>query len=139
MFTFRSILCPTDLQPDTAPAFDAAVALARLSGGTVHALFVVLPPAVIEPDGKLTHPNDPALAAAWDELKARVATAGVPVNPVVLVSEQANAVAKILATVDTNRVDVIVMATHGRTGLGRLLWGSVAEETVRMPSPRSWS
>lgn len=38
---------------------------------------------------------------------------------------------EILAAARESRVDLIAMATHGRTGLGRLLFGSVAEEVLR--------
>lgn len=38
---------------------------------------------------------------------------------------------KILSLVEPQNVDVIVMSTHGRSGLGRLFFGSVAEELLR--------
>lgn len=56
----------------------------------------------------------------------------MPVNCVALVTDQSQAIGKILGKVDEADCDLIVMATHGRTGLRRLIWGSVAEETVRL-------
>jgi nucleotide-binding universal stress UspA family protein len=45
-------------------------------------------------------------------------------------------VAKIVEVAITERVDLIAMATHGRSGLGKLLWGSVAEELLeKCPVP----
>jgi nucleotide-binding universal stress UspA family protein len=135
MLKLQSILHPTDLLPESAGAFEAAVTLAKLGGGTVHVLHVVAPPALVTTDGKLTDPTDPSVGQAWEEFKAKAATAGAPVNFVALVSDQAGAVGEILGKVDEGHCDLIVMATHGRTGLRRLVWGSVAEQTVRLAKP----
>lgn len=135
MLKLQTILHPTDLLPESHAAFEAAVTLAKLSGGTVHVLHVIPPPAVVTTDGKLSDPTDPSVGQAWEEFKGKAATAGVPVNFVALVSEQAGAVSEILGKVDESHCDLIVMATHGRTGLRRLIWGSVAEETVRRAKP----
>src|SRR5919198_2663943 len=45
--------------------------------------------------------------------------------------EQGDAVTEILRIAQEAHVDLIVLGTHGRTGLGRLLMGSVAEQVVR--------
>lgn len=131
MLKLQTILHPTDLLPESAAAFEAAVTLAKLGGGTVHVLHFFAPPAVVTTDGKLTDPTDPSVGQEWEEYKAKAAAAGVPINFVALVSDQTGAVGKILGKVAESHCDIIVMATHGRSGLRRLLWGSVAEETVR--------
>lgn len=135
MLKLHKILHPTDLQPDSAPAFEAAVTLAKLGGGAIHVLHVVAPPAVVTTDGRLTDPTDESVGQGWEEYKAKAAAAGVPIHFVALVSDQAGAVGKILGQVDAAQCDLIVMATHGRTGLRRLIWGSVAEDTVRLAKP----
>ena len=43
----------------------------------------------------------------------------------------------IVETAEAEHVDLLVMATHGRTGLSHLLIGSVAERVIRRPLPRA--
>lgn len=65
MFNLQTILHPTDLLPESAAAFEAAVTLAKLAGGTVHVLHIVAPPAVVTAEGKLSDPNDPSVGQSW--------------------------------------------------------------------------
>jgi len=64
-------------------------------------------------------------------LAARLRTQGVDATCQVRVGRPAE---QILGAARESHVDLIAMATHGRTGLGRLLFGSVAEEVLRRAS-----
>lgn len=75
----------------------------------------------------------------WDALKAelqaelepdvqRLAKAGFTVAAQVRFGDAAD---EIIALVESGAVSLVVMATHGRSGLGRLLMGSVAEAVLR--------
>jgi nucleotide-binding universal stress UspA family protein len=86
---------------------------------------------VVTTDGKITDPNDPSSGQAWEDFKSKGAAAGVPVNFIALVIGQSGALGKILGKVDEAHCELIVMATHGRTGLRRRIWDNVAEESVR--------
>jgi nucleotide-binding universal stress UspA family protein len=129
----RQILAPTDFSDHSKQAIAYARQLAKLFGARLLLLHVVeLPPFPIEglPPGRLggTILDDLERQAADDlaqvlpqetevEVERRVVT-GVPYR-------------KIVEVAAAEKVDLIVMATHGRTGLGHLIMGSVAERVVR--------
>jgi nucleotide-binding universal stress UspA family protein len=130
MFPIRTILHATDFSEQSQHAFAAACSLARDHGSRLVVLYVRAPsaagygemgPIVADPvwtpaDVKAAldalHPPDPGV-----EVEYRVAE-GEPAAEVVRL-------ARVLAA------NLIVMGTHGRTGLGRLLLGSVAEAVLR--------
>ena len=58
----------------------------------------------------------------------RPADPKVPVEHVMLVGDEATEIIRLAAD---KAVDLIVMGTHGRSGIGRMLMGSVAEKVVR--------
>ena len=67
------------------------------------------------------------------ELELEQMIAGLPKGEVrfELLARKGDAAREILRAVEERGVDSVVMATHGRKGLGRLLLGSVAEKVVR--------
>ena len=123
------ILFPTDFAEDSKHALELATSLARDSGGSLVIIHVEEPP-VAYGGGELYYgieePNR-------EELKRSLA-AITPTDPAVpcvhklLVGDPAEA---ILQVAEAEHVDMIVMGTHGRRGLTRLLMGSVAEAVVR--------
>jgi nucleotide-binding universal stress UspA family protein len=132
---FRRILCPVDFSDASAGALRAAALLAQRSGGSLTLLHVDVVPGSAIPEALLETP--PALAtdlgAPADrpllEWKARAEGLGVPqVEARRSVGRPAQ---EILALVRRDGFDLIVLGTHGRTGVGHLILGSVAEEVVR--------
>jgi nucleotide-binding universal stress UspA family protein len=126
----RTILYPTDFSDNSANALEVAGALARDYGARLTVLHVKQPP--ITPSGVMTPEpfESPELAA---ELRKRLdavrpTTPNVPVEHMMLTGDEATEIVR-LATEEG--FDLIVMGTHGRTGLGRLLMGSVAEQVLR--------
>lgn len=126
MFPLRTILHPTDFSDRSQAAFNVACALARDQG----AMLVLL------------HVNDSATALSADEAQVRQVDASLtkrlhslrPEVPVVAVEyrlEKGNPPEVILNVAKEWPADVIVMGTHGHTGLTRALLGSVAEAVVR--------
>jgi nucleotide-binding universal stress UspA family protein len=76
-------------------------------------------------------PRDPAVyRQALDEMRGRHDGPDLKL-PVESVVREGDAAAEILRAAEELRCDLIVMGTHGRTGLGRLLMGSVAEAVLR--------
>ena len=116
----REILFPTDYSDVSANAGRTAAQLASHFGTRLHVVHVV-PPV-----------TDPGPA---DALPAAVAAlgSGVDVVSAVLNGPPARA---IVSYARRHAVDLIVMGTHGRTGVSRAVLGSVAEAVVRRASCR---
>jgi len=129
MLAIKRILNPTDFSSESAPAFDLACSLARDYGATLVVCHVVPPPPAAVVDGVF-------IATPADEQnEARNRLAGIhPNDPLINCScrlETGDAVSEIIRVADEEHVDLIVMGTHGRGGLSRLLMGSVAEGVMR--------
>ena len=113
-------------------ALDEALRYARkLDGSELHPVFVIAEP----PKDKIAE-LDQALQQARDALRERVLQRGEAIGqrfdlPCVLhvrVGEPAEAIHQVVVDMDG---DVIVVGTHGRKGLSKMLLGSVAEELIR--------
>jgi nucleotide-binding universal stress UspA family protein len=130
---FRHVLCPIDFSDHSRPAIDLAASVIRPGGAGITLLHVVELPASYneEPLGdeviqELDQSAARRLERCADELRARVAV------PVTTRSRIGRPGAQILATLDDDpSFDLVAMGSHGRTGLSRLLLGSVAEQVVR--------
>jgi nucleotide-binding universal stress UspA family protein len=129
MLAIRTILHPTDFSDCSAFAFRLACSLARDYGARLIVLHVAEPPVTVASEGMLVIP--PALDL--DPLRDRLhqLRPGDPTVPVEHCLVEGNAAPEILRVAEETRCDVIVLGTHGRTGLARLLMGSVAEQVVR--------
>jgi nucleotide-binding universal stress UspA family protein/quercetin dioxygenase-like cupin family protein len=136
MSAIRTILHPTDFSETSRYAFQTACALARDHKARLI-LFHVLPPvqACLMPDPA---PNPLQPAESQDCLKRwRFAwpepAAGIHVEHRVAEGDSPREIVRMAQALPC---DLIVMGTHGRTGLRRLLAGSVAEEVLRQaPCP----
>lgn len=114
--TIRQILFPTDFSDASRLAGTTAADLARQFGARLHVLHVV--PPVTDPT-----PAPAAVRAIADELAHGLSIVTAVASG--LVARQIAAYAR------RNAVDLIVIGTHGRTGVTRALLGSVAEAVVR--------
>ena len=128
----RTILVPTDFSPPAAEAFRQAHALARATGASVVVLHVARPPAVVVDGGRLsTDPADGGPDDLWADLrKLKAEDPSVVVEHEVIVADRPD-VSHVLKIVEAAGCDLIVMGTHGLTGLKHLLFGSLTEEVVR--------
>jgi nucleotide-binding universal stress UspA family protein len=130
MLPIRTILHPTDFSERSEYAFQAAFSLARDHGSRLVVAYVRAPSVVAY--GELG-PIVPDPVQAPDDVQGRV-TARHTLDPWVEIEyrvtdgEPAAEIVRLAAAVNAN---LIVMGTHGRTGLGRLLLGSVAEAVLR--------
>jgi len=133
MNSFRHILVPTDFGEPAVRALDLAIELAAKFESRVTVLHVswVSPYAAASQNG-FYWPAEELEKAARKELDAALskATGRYPnVDGLVRVGEPSQT---ILEVAKERRADLIVMGTHGRRGLSRVLLGSVAEKTVRL-------
>jgi universal stress protein A len=131
----RQILAPTDFSEFSKQAVESALALARRFKAKLLLLHVVELPAY-PVEGVWPSPLGTALLEDL-ERQARLDLAQVlPDTPHVTVEVIRQVVVgtpyrKIVDVAAAENVDLIVMATHGRTGLSHLVMGSVAERVVR--------
>ena len=127
---YDRILVPTDGSDGARAAFEHALALAEQFDAELHVVNAVDPTAVppeVGAEGVLDALRESGYDAV-DELRDRADDAGVAVETAVL---QGPPHGSILTYVEDHGVDLVVMGTHGRTGLGRWLLGSVTERVVR--------
>jgi nucleotide-binding universal stress UspA family protein len=129
MLPIRSILYPTDFSESSDYVFRLACALARDYGARLFVLHVTAPPTVVYAGGVVLPPSDRDQDEQWNKLRRLQAP-----NPVVQVEHrlaEGEPAEAILRVARESQCDLILMGTHGRTGLSRLLMGSVAEQVVR--------
>jgi nucleotide-binding universal stress UspA family protein len=131
MFAMKTILHPTDFSANARPAFEVACDLAGDGCGRLVVLHVERPPLATLGGTPAVPPlpDEYDHQGLWEELRnMRPSCAGTGVEHRL---EYGDPAAVILKTAREVGADLIVMGTHGRTGLRRLLMGSVAEQVVR--------
>ncbi|WP_224338134.1 universal stress protein [Haloprofundus halobius] len=132
---FDRILIPTDGSDPTKPAVDMALNLAAAHDATLHVLYIVDQPTFVSGMGEGFSGLDDLLDAL--EERGQQATKAVVEQARKRDIETTTAVRRgnphddILIYAEDNDIDVIVMGTHGRTGVERALLGSVTENVVR--------
>lgn len=134
MAVFHTILHPTDFDTPSLEAFRVARALAQPLGAKVIAFHVAAPPAVVAEDGRvILDPKEPTAVDLWATYRAAEADSpGVNFRHSVMVGKAGDAARMLMELIGQNPAGVlIVMGTHGRTGMSRMIWGSRAEEVVR--------
>lgn len=131
-YPYRDILVPTDGSDPSAEALDAGAAVANALGATLHVLTVVdmrRPGVDIRSEAGMDGLEQRANALV-EEATARARDAGVD-SVVGHVASGHDIAGGITGAVETHDADLVVMGTHGRSGLDRFLLGSVTERTVR--------
>ena len=136
----RSILLPTDFSECANYALAYAASLARTFGSSIICLHVIEPMVPTVGYSGMTEPLP--IADIADQLEnsaerelpklgGREEFAGLEIEEVIAHGEAA---AEIVRVAKDKKVDLIVVSSHGRTGLGRILFGSTAEAVVRHAS-----
>ncbi len=136
MIEIKKILAPTDFSPHSERALRYACRLAERLGSELHLLHVLSEIIAAGPDPLLI-PSLPPEFYTENESRARVTLRGLlkpewGVPPSVITAVQwGGPVEAIVDYAQDQEIDLIVIATHGRTGLSHVLLGSVAERIVR--------
>ena len=134
---FKRILLATDGSAASDHAAILAVSLARTHGAKITALYVVDPYPYLGIGEANPMGFNAYMSAARDhaaQAHARIATqcreGGAPVDCELRMVEDVAVIDGILQTVHDAQCDLIVIGSHGRTGIARLVLGSVAAKVV---------
>lgn len=129
MLPIRTILYPTDFSDAARSAFELACALARDYKATLVIAHVVPPGHVFAPNGiAIPFPSEEPREARAQLARVHPTDPNVTADHRLLEGDPTEQILKVAVEVGA---DVIVMATHGTSGLTRLLLGSVAESVMR--------
>jgi nucleotide-binding universal stress UspA family protein len=135
MPTFRRILCATDFSPASTAAVAKAIELSRANRAPLTVAHVMTPVVPVAGEGYIlpdTYAKIEASARADAEkrlgrLVARAKQAGVRAQSLLLSGVPHS---EIVRAARARRADLLVMGTHGRTGLARFFLGSVAARVL---------
>jgi nucleotide-binding universal stress UspA family protein len=132
MYSFKTIIHPTDFSPHSAEAFKAAQSLAKLLKSHLVVVHIVNPPAVVSPDGQtVTDPDSGEKKDVWAGLDTYEKDPDVAFERRLVVADKSASPKSLLKLTEGIDCDLIVIGSHGRSGLKRWLLGSTAEEVVR--------
>lgn len=138
--TFKNILVPVDFSVHSTHAVVVAADLARRFEAKLTLLHVFQPPSYVAPEGYLLY--SPAqlreVMDAFEKQLHDVKKDALAAGAVHVETKQLQGIAwsEITAFARVQQHDLIVMGTHGRTGLQHAILGSVAERVLRhVPCP----
>lgn len=134
MDLWKKVCCPTDLSEASRPALVQAAGITHACRGELLIVYVKRGPGSSRAEALLAPPpraaaadgDDDARLAAWVAEAERLAPGTV--TSVELGGDPADEIVRFAREFGC---DLIVMGTHGRTGLGHLALGSVAEAVIR--------
>ena len=136
---YQRILVPVDGSPTSNKGLAEAIELARMTGGSLRVLHVIDEPVtsigfegyegtgenimeLVERDGQ----------RVVEKAVTTARTAGIPCDSVIGNSRQGRVCDMVVEAARSWKADVIVIGTHGRRGVGRLVMGSDAEQILRL-------
>jgi len=127
---FRKILCPVDFDDNSMNALDLAAKLARQNDSTMlllHVVSIIVAPARVTGYLDLYKSQEETARAKLLEI-ARKRLVGLKYE---LLTAEGDPADIILRTQSRAGADLVLMASHGRRGISRMLLGSVAENVLR--------
>ena len=136
MTTIHRLLYATDLSPASEPAWDEVQRLGRLFGAEIVLLHVLAPPPIVPVDAYIPPQVYEDLVEGarrdaqerFDRVLGSVAGSGLKIR---IRLEQGPPAHRILEVASQEAADLLVVGTHGRVGIERLVLGSVADRIVR--------
>lgn len=133
--SLKNILVPTDFSPASSAALPFAESLARIYGSTILVAHAIAP----APHRQVVSDHVPAEdIVVWDEARKKLAeftadpSLGQTQSKTLL--DRGDVADVIPAIIDENEIDMVVLGTHGRRGVSKLILGSSAEKIYRSAS-----
>jgi nucleotide-binding universal stress UspA family protein len=135
MKPMRNILFATDFSSASRPAFRRALEMASADGAALWIVHVAAPPGPLSPDGyvlpRIYEEMDLAIRTDAQKrlrsLLGRARKLGVRARALLLKGAPHEAIAR---AARKHRADIVIVGTHGRTGVARFFVGSVAARVV---------
>jgi nucleotide-binding universal stress UspA family protein len=139
MTTIKRILHATDFSPASEPAWTEARRLGRLFDAEIVVVHAIAPPILLPAEGyfppqlydELVESARRGAQEGFDRLLASAPGAGLKTRTRLVEGPPAQ---RILEVVTEVAADLLVVGTHGRTGLERVMVGSVADRLLRQAS-----
>lgn len=128
---FDTILVPTDGSPEMARVIDRASELAAVNDATVHFVYAVAPASFVSLPVETSWEGVETVLRERGEAALREAEGRCSADRIEGAVVEGPPSREIVAYAEQIPCDLIVMGTHGRGGLNRLLLGSVAERVIR--------
>ena len=135
---YQRILVPVDGSPTSNAGLAEAIKLAKLTGACVRVLHVVDETAFLMGGDSFTPMSGDVFTllkeagqAVLEAARVKVSAAGLPVQVALFDGFTGRLSDRVAEQVRDWRADVMVLGTHGRRGVGRMLMGSDAEQIVR--------
>ncbi len=136
---YQRIIVPVDGSATAAKGLDEAIKLARLTGASlrlIHVIELMNFATGFEPADAYFNDVIPAMKRAAEEIlghaKTQALAGGVTVDTCVLERLGARVSELVIEEAKSWGADLIVIGTHGRRGVGRLMLGSDAEQIIRL-------
>ncbi|MGA2624352.1 MAG: universal stress protein [Bacteroidota bacterium] len=134
-YSIKNILVTTDLSELSAVAFEHALTLALLTGAKVHLIHVV--------EDASKRPSKTSKKRTGASYRIREATLkrkmqeflteqGIDHKSLRLIVRRGHPHREVLRYTRDAKIDLVIIATHGRTGVAHMLMGSIAEKIVRL-------
>lgn len=134
---YKKILVPLDGSPEAECVIPHLETIAK-TGVKDIVLISVVEPIEIPTRGRIALNEDDLKQIALelkseahkylDQVAARLTRSGINVHPIILTGKPAES---LIDYIDSNDIDLVIMATHGRSGITKLFWGSIAEKVLR--------
>ncbi|MDO9113478.1 MAG: universal stress protein [Polaromonas sp.] len=138
MSAYHQILVPFDGSPTSEKALDEAIRLAGLTGARLQLLHVVDELSYVNGfETAMNYTNEivPLMQATGEKLLAlgrqKAVDQGVDTDSVLIVGGPGRICEHVAEQARSAKADLIVVGSHGRRGIGRVLMGSDAEQIVR--------
>lgn len=142
MIQLNKVLVPTDFSDFSKPAITYGCAIAEKFGAELHLLNVVPDQAMLVPEVAAFSPESMMAQSESLVREARRQLAELPASgwqtgkPVIREVRTGPAAMEIIDYATKENIDMVVIGTHGRSGLMHILMGSIAERVVRLsPCP----